>query len=54
MPNFQILEFSFGEVGWRANVLEPAEQVVNGFIGLSERPGFGIAINEKTVSEHAV
>lgn len=54
LPNFQILEYSFGEVPWRAELVDPPEQVVNGFLNVSERKGFGISLNEKTISQHAV
>jgi galactonate dehydratase len=55
MPNFHILEFSFGEVPWRAEVIEPAEQVAKGgFLSLSDRPGYGIELNEKVIAAHKV
>jgi len=41
MPNFQILEFAFGEVPWRAECVEPAESIVNGRLKVSETPGIG-------------
>lgn len=52
MPNFHILELSFGEVPWRAEVVEPAEQVVNGRITLSDKPGLGVELNEKTMRKY--
>lgn len=47
LPNFLILEFSYGEVPWRAELIEPAEQVSGGGLALSGKPGLGIALNER-------
>jgi len=52
MPNFQILEFSYGEVPWRAELIDPPEALDKGYIQLSHRPGFGIALNEKTLAKY--
>jgi galactonate dehydratase len=54
IPNFNILEFSFGEVPWRAELTDPPEQLDEGALVLSGRPGLGIALNEKTAARHAV
>src|SRR5207253_9071020 len=46
LRNFHILEFSFGEVPWRAELIDPPEQLsAGGVLPLTERPGFGIEIN---------
>jgi galactonate dehydratase len=54
IPNFNILEFSYGEVPWRAELIDPPEQVTTGALTLSERPGLGIKLNEKTAAKYAV
>jgi galactonate dehydratase len=54
IPNFNILEFSFGEVPWRADLIDPPEQVVNSALTLTARPGLGIEINEKVAARFAV
>lgn len=54
MPNFHILEFSFGEVPWRAELIEPPEQLDKGFLTVSGSHGLGITLNEKTIARHAV
>jgi galactonate dehydratase len=54
MPNFHILEFSFGEVQWRAELIEPPEQLDKGFLAISGSPGLGITLNEKTIARHPV
>jgi galactonate dehydratase len=55
MPNFHILEFSYGEVPWRAELIEPAENVLpGGYLSFNGRPGYGIELNEKTIAAHKV
>jgi galactonate dehydratase len=54
VPNFNILEYSFGEVPWRATLTDPPEQIEAGALVLSGRPGLGFALNEKIVARHAV
>ena len=52
MPNFKILEFSYGEVPWRAELIDPPESLDKGHINLSRRPGLGITLNEKTIAKY--
>jgi galactonate dehydratase len=54
LPNFQILEYSFGEVPWRAELVDPPEQLANGLLSVPERAGFGITLNDKTIRQNAV
>jgi len=54
MPNFLILELSYGEVPWRAELIDPPEQIEKGFLGLTTRPGLGIRLNEKTAARYQV
>jgi galactonate dehydratase len=54
VPNFNILEFSYGEVPWRAELIEPAEQVVDSALPLTQRPGLGIRLNEKIAAKYAL
>jgi galactonate dehydratase len=54
IPNFNILELSYGEVPWRAELIDPPEQIVQSGLVLSTRPGFGITLNDKTVAKYAV
>jgi galactonate dehydratase len=51
LPNFEINEFAFGEVPWRADVTEPPEHFENGRLTVSEQPGFGIRLNEKIIRQ---
>jgi galactonate dehydratase len=54
IPNFNILEFSYGEVPWRAELIDPPEQIVDSALVISKRPGLGIKLNEKTAAKYAV
>jgi galactonate dehydratase len=54
MPNFLILEYAFGEVPWRAELIDPPEMLVKGQMTVSQRPGLGIELNERTIGRHLV
>jgi galactonate dehydratase len=52
LPNFHILEFSHGETDWRATLVDPPETLDKGMLAVSDRPGFGIRLDEKTAAQH--
>lgn len=52
LPNFLILEFSFGEVPWRAELIDPPEDANGGRLLVTARPGLGIRLNEKTARKY--
>lgn len=54
LPNFLILEFGWGEVPWRKELILPNEEIINGCIPLSDRPGLGHELNMDLVNEHRV
>ena len=54
VPNVEIFEFSFGEVPWRSELVYPPEEVVQGRLKVSGRPGFGYVLNEKVAAKNAV
>lgn len=54
VPNFDIFEFAFGEVPWRAEFVDPPEQVDKSMLHLSDRPGLGYTINEKVAAKYAI
>ena len=55
LPNFHILEFSYGEAPWRAEVIDPPEDFLKGgYLALTDRPGYGIELNEKVLAAHKV
>ncbi len=52
LPNFLILECAFGEVEWRAEILDPPEQLApGGMLTVANRPGFGATLNDKEISK---
>ena len=53
LPNCEINEFAYAEVPWRADVTDPPESFEKGRLTISERPGFGIRLNEKIVRQFA-
>lgn len=53
-PNFYILEYAWGEVDWRAELLSPAERIEEGHLVLSQEPGLGHRLNQDTVEAHLV
>lgn len=51
LTNFLILEYAWGEVEWRANLLDPPENIVGGFLVLSDRPGLGHQLNDTVLND---
>lgn len=51
VPNFNILEFSYGEVPWRSELLRPHEDVTDGALALSRRPGFGVDLDDHVLAK---
>ncbi len=52
--NFSILEYAWGEVPWRADLLSPPERIEDGYLVLSDLPGLGHRLNDEVVSSHRV
>jgi len=52
LRNFSILEYAWGEVDWRAQLLEPAETIVDGHLLVSDAPGLGHRLNPDLVKQH--
>ena len=50
--NFLILEYAFGEVEWREQLVSPKEKVVASTVELTHVPGLGIDFNRQTLSAH--
>lgn len=51
-PNFYILEYAWGEVDWRADLLDPPERIEDGHLLLSQEPGLGHRLNPAVVDAH--
>ena len=52
VPNFHILEFSYGEVPWRSEIVQPPEQIVKGILTPSSKPGLGITLNDTLMQKY--
>jgi galactonate dehydratase len=52
VSNFLILEYAWGEVDWRAELLQPAERIEEGYLLLPEGPGLGHRLNPEVVASH--
>ena len=53
LPNFDILEFAHGETDRRSELVDPPEALDGGRLLISERPGLGLKLNEKTARLYA-
>jgi galactonate dehydratase len=53
-PSAIILEYGWGEIPWRQDLMRPVEIIENGRIQLSERPGLGFELNPDLLEEHRV
>ena len=52
MSEFLILEYAWGEVDWRANLVTPKEPVEEGHLLVSDAPGLGYHLNPEVLEEH--
>jgi galactonate dehydratase len=50
LENFLILEYAWGEVPWRAELLDPPERIEDGCLVLSDRPGLGHRLREDRIA----
>ena len=53
-PNFYILEYAWGEVDWRSDLLSPPERIEEGHLLLSQEPGSGHRLNPQIVEAFRV
>lgn len=51
-PNWLIQEMLTSDVPWRSDVLDSPIAVKDGYIGVPDRPGFGVELNEKEAAKH--
>jgi galactonate dehydratase len=52
ISNFLILEYAWGEVDWRAQLLSPAETIEHGYLVVPDAPGLGHRLNPDVVEAH--
>ena len=50
--SFRILEFAWGEVPWRTELLDPPELIEDGCLVVPDRPGLGHALNHQTMRKY--
>lgn len=53
IANFLVLEWAFGEVPWRGDLVRPAEVVEDGFIAVPDGAGLGIGLDDAVAAAHA-
>jgi galactonate dehydratase len=54
LKNFRLLEFQWGEVAWRADLVKPQERFEHGTLRVPDRPGFGIDLNDTLARAHGI
>jgi galactonate dehydratase len=54
LPYVRFLEYAWGEVPWRAELVSPAECIKDGHYHLPSGPGLGISLDETVVAAHPV
>jgi galactonate dehydratase len=54
LPTCRWIEYAWGEVPWRADLIQPTERIVAGTTAPPVGPGLGIALNEALAAEHAI
>jgi galactonate dehydratase len=52
MSNFAILEYAWGEVDWRADLIIPPEPVRDGYLRISDKPGLGYRLDPEVLKRH--
>lgn len=52
LPAFTVLEYAWGEVPWRGQLVSPAEEVRDGCLAVPQTPGLGVVLNEQVLEEH--
>lgn len=51
-PNFLVQEIMRADVPWRAEVVDAVPEIVGGWVGLPQRPGLGVNVNEKAAARY--
>ena len=53
-PEFLILEYGWGEVNWRSELILPHEKICDGYIYSHNQPGLGIELNPEILEAYRV
>ena len=51
-PAFWMLEYQFGECGWRNELVDGAEQIEQGKLALPDAPGLGARLNQDVAMKY--
>jgi galactonate dehydratase len=54
LPRFDILEYQWGDVLWRTELVVPPERIEHGCLYIPDLPGLGATLNEDLVAEHQI
>jgi galactonate dehydratase len=54
LRNFRLLEYQWGEVEWRHDIVRPAERFTDGTLRVPTAAGFGIELNDVMVRAHSI
>lgn len=52
MPNFLIMEYPWNETPWRGDVIEPPEDIRNGYLNVPAGPGIGAELNDSLIRKY--
>jgi L-alanine-DL-glutamate epimerase-like enolase superfamily enzyme len=52
VPNFRIMEIDPDRVPWHDDLVTVTPRIEDGYLALSDRPGWGTEINEEAVRAH--
>ena len=53
-PGFQILEYAWGEVPWRHELIEPVEKIREGKVQVPEGTGLGVTLNMEAIKTYQI
>ena len=54
IPNFTILEFQWGDVPWRDEIINRPIPIKDGYIEVPDEPGIGVELNKEALCQHIV
>jgi L-alanine-DL-glutamate epimerase-like enolase superfamily enzyme len=53
VPNVRIMEIDIDDVPWKDDMITEPLEIVDGFLKIPDRPGWGADLNESVLAEHA-
>jgi len=53
VPNVRIMEIDIDDVPWKDDLITEPLEIVDGYLKIPKRPGWGADLNEEVVAEHA-